>query len=282
MTRAARDIPQITLRPLNQDELDVTLALLAADLSKPRETQSLVERIGKIELAEAVSVEFDNVSKGARKKRVRQPKWELTAIEHLPKSQMKWRSAARGPDKVHSQIMDFDQYQLENYRDFRIPAFTIKNLVVHQSRNLFHPQLCIRVDSISDIFDWLLVRATANRQLSRFVHCVVCGAWLLKERAGQRSARVRKLERKFDREFQVNHKPPTWPDFMYSLPSWPGVCASLMCQSKFVSIFPDKKRRAPRCKFRVEDFRGLRATTRMPTGMPVLNFRNLKTEPSPR
>jgi hypothetical protein len=273
MTRRTTDIPSIKLLPLEDDELNAVGELLAAELHQKRNARKMTATLANLILKAPVSISMSvetnaelkrlNPKPWKRSKQVRlvpeKELWASTAVKSLLQAQRKWRNVVHGPSMItDGSKSDFDDFQIESQEGFRLPEFTIENERVHRSRRMFRPTLRIRIDSAADMFNWLLVRAAINRQISRFAHCVVCGRWELKKIAGQRSARIVEFVKRHPASETGERNLSKWPGYMFYLPAWPGLCSRDACKSKFNSIFPDRKRKGnPRSKFQSDQFRGL-------------------------
>jgi hypothetical protein len=247
--------PTISLLPLKQSEVDAVIALLRENnLSTQPAIRRIVAMIDKITLEQPVSLALHPV-KNRRGMALRTvPAWKVDVATSLRKAQEKWRVSVIGPNLVDPNTLprDFDEAQLvQSPQQYRIPEFAITNKTRSESLKRFHPELKIRICSAADIFDWLLVRAAVNRQISRFGCCVVCGAWEVKKISGQRS------QKKIDfltKHFKSGAR--NWPKYILVFPAWPFVCSRSACKNRFTAVFPGPGGKKPRAKFRDENFRG--------------------------
>ncbi len=112
-----------------------------------------------------------------------------------------------------------------------MPNFQILKIRKGSHKSLkWEPVIRVQIKQAEDLFDWYLVRAVCNRQLSMFAICVVCGEWDLKDIRGQRSEANVSHTKRWERTGQV---PPKW---YFRLPQWPAVCSRLECKYTFQNI----------------------------------------------
>jgi hypothetical protein len=154
-------------------------------------------------------------------------RWKREVTTELVGIQAQWRSRCNGPQ---AQMMGpaardtFDSWALNT--EFSLPNFKFEKR--YGSRQRQKPFLAISLSSSTDLFDLFLLRAVANGQLSQFIHCVVCGRWELKRRAGRRSNAVLKHSAR-QPEFWK------WSQFWRLLPRWPAHCTEPRCKTRFTN-----------------------------------------------
>jgi hypothetical protein len=237
---------RLELLPLNSDQLDLCLELLRAKLHKKTAVRRLVNLLENTDLEENGKIHIRQTLTGKE-----MALWRVGLHESLARAQDKCRARATGPRYA-------DTDPCRGYPSFDIWAVTGNEHVLPRfmlgyrtagpkDRERIIPFLELSVGSAEDVFDWLLLRAIANQQLSRFAHCVVCGSWTLKKISGRGSAKLAYTEPK-----KPNLDMKIWRSFRRRLPMWPALCDDKECKTLFHNV------RRGRTKFKVEDFSGLR------------------------
>jgi hypothetical protein len=228
--------PAIELEELHDNELKLCLTLLRASLHKKGEANLLIREIESFLFRDipqgwktgARNEALRNNLAHALSERAARKRWKGEVSTELAAVQARWRSRCNGPQ---AQMMgpaardSFDSWTLTN--EYSIPSFTFQKRY-GGSRRTRRPFLAISISSATELFELFLLRAIANGQLSQFAHCVVCGGWELKKRAGRRSNAVLKHSARHPEVWK-------WSKFWRLLPRWPAYCANPMCKTRFTN-----------------------------------------------
>ena len=231
---------RLELSPLNGSQLHLCLELLRTKLHKKTAVRRLVNLLGNTDLQEDGKIHIRQTLTGKE-----MALWRVGVHESLARAQAKCRARAIGPSHAdNTRYPTFDIWAVTG-REHVLPTFRLGiRKTGAEDRERIVPILELSLVSAEDVFDWLLLRAIANQQLSCFAHCVVCGDWTLKKISGRSSAKVDYLKN--------NPQISKWPLFLRKLPMWPALCDDNECKTLFHNV------RRGRTKFKVEDFPGLR------------------------
>ena len=242
---------------LSEDELRLCRKLLATPLHKPAEFRRLLKAIERTPLRSPVSLAQWPADTRVDYRKVRWIDWRTTAEESLWRVQARWRGAVLGPRLVDPSSYDYEtkdlvghSFALRNFdvcafsphEELRLPPFILQLCPIVGTVNRLQPRVRVTIRKLEDLFDWLLVRAIANFQLSRLALCVRCGHWVLKEIAGQRSQKLFDLLKKA----RKNNLPP--PDICFRFPMWPALCGKPRCKNVFFKTLSEQ------IAFRYENF----------------------------
>jgi hypothetical protein len=236
---------QVELSPLDERELEFCHALLNARLQAHKKRGVLLEAIGEL-LANGPYYLVEE-PEDTRAKKPKWITWKTDAADQLWTIQANWRSAAHGPASGPTGTCgdDFDDYLLTaGGQEYKLPPLHLGIQREGQTTAL-SPTLAVSIRNVKDLSNWLLTRAVANKQISRFAHCVVCGRWELKAISGRRSAAAV--------EYAKKHRSyAKWLPLFQRLPMWPAVCKRLACKTKYQNTL------SGRAKFNLNDFAGLK------------------------
>jgi len=263
---------ELTLHPLRKSELQLCLNFLRADLNRRAVLYEVVEAMRITALGDKVVsivsgvpgpelsstsgtyMTFKSMSVLIEDDRLGLAKaeyWLEDASESLPNAQQNWRAAVVGPytasksDLSQQAFRDLDAYLLIR-GEFQLPQFHLahrfQRAALRHGATQLLPTLRVSIHRPSDLLDWMFVRAVANSQLSRLARCAVCGHWVLKKIAGQRS----KEKLKFIK--QTRKPMSSWPLIYRHMPVWPALCGQMECKNTFFNAF------SGRTPFRAEKF----------------------------
>jgi hypothetical protein len=240
----------LELAPLDDSELKACLGFLCADLEKRVERERLARMLRPVLSRRAqpfilgpfmATLLIDPCAlDGSHRDRSRgrmvassgrrrtQTKGSNAVMASLRQSRANWRRIVHGPMKTA--LPSRERRALDRWilvaGDFRLPTFELGVRLVGSS-GIGVGKPILWMNTPADLFNWLLLRAAANFQVSRLAHCVVCGNWTLKKRANQRSA--------------VKLGPLPSVDgsrrrAIEALPAWPALCGNSECKTLYHNV----------------------------------------------
>src|SRR6185437_15547349 len=162
--RSAKDI-KVELLPLKDHELRLCLKLLSTPLHRQRKRGTLLTSVD--ELLWDKQYYLVEVAQSSTTKKAKWRTWRTDASEQLLHVQQQWRSAVHGPRTLDAKYRDFDDYTMSaRGTEYNLPPL---HFGIERKRRTtrLSPTLSVSIRSVEDFFNWLLVRAVANKQLSR-------------------------------------------------------------------------------------------------------------------